>query len=250
MRKISKNGLPSFKIISDELNTIFDNIDLIGDNSKGKFSRLDLVTRDQIIGCRNPKKVLVIDASNFTPEGHNSLARTLIAAYDIGWRKFIIYKITGQRYLGSGFGPNFNDLETHLYGSPGQDIANSIMGGTVHVHANAQNDMAKIINSGTVVVHGLAGNTGIYGAKGGEIFVRGSVGARWVINSVSSPTGPGLKVVIVGSAMEYLAESLMGGMVVMLGLEWDENGVLRRKYLPFAGNSVLAGASAGKVHYL
>jgi glutamate synthase domain-containing protein 3 len=121
------------------------------------------------------------------------------------------------------------------------------MGGTVHVHADAQNDMAKIIHSGAVVVHGLAGNTGVYGAKGGEIFVRDNVGTRWVINSVSSPVGPGLKVVIVGSAMEYLAESLMGGMVLMLGLEWDEQGVLRRKYLPFAGNSILAGASAGKV---
>ena len=131
--------------------------------------------------------------------------------------------------------------------SPGQDIANSIMGGTVHVHANAQNDMAKIINSGTVVVHSLAGNTGIYGSKGGEIFVRGSVGARWVINSVSSPTGPGQKILIVGSAMEDLGESLMGGIFVMLGLEWDESGVLRRKYLPFTGNSLLAGASAGKV---
>jgi glutamate synthase domain-containing protein 3/glutamate synthase domain-containing protein 1 len=236
------------QIISDELDSVFDHIEKLGSGaSDRKYYRVTSVERNDIPQCADGERVLVVDATGFPPEGHQSLARTLVQAYDKGWRSFIVYRITGQRYLGSGFGPNTDDLEIHLYGSSGQDIANSMMGGTVHVHADAQNDMAKIIHSGTVVVHGLAGNTGVYGAKGGDIFVRDSVGTRWVINSVSSPAGPGLRVVIVGTAMEYLAESLMGGMVLVLGLEWDAKGVLRRKYLPFAGNSILAGASAGKV---
>jgi glutamate synthase domain-containing protein 3 len=122
-----------------------------------------------------------------------------------------------------------------------------MMGGTVIVHGDAQNDMSKILHSGTVVVHGLAGNTGLYGAKGGEVFVRKSTGIRWVINSVSSPSGPGLKVFIIGAPMEYLAESLMGGTVVVMGLDWNEKGELMRMLRPFPGNSILAGASAGKV---
>ncbi len=190
---------------------------------------------------------LVIDASGFPPEGHDSLARTVVEAYEKGWRKFIVYKQTGQRYLGCGLGPKSDGVEIHLYGNSGQDIANSMMGGTVIVHGDAQNDMSKILHSGTVVVHGLAGNTGLYGAKGGEVFVRKSAGIRWVINSVSSPSGPGLKVFIVGAPMEYLAESLMGGTIVVLGLDWNEKGELVRMLRPFPGNSILAGASAGKV---
>jgi len=190
---------------------------------------------------------LVIDASGFPPEGHDSLARTVVDAYEKGWRKFTVYKQTGQRYLGCGLGPKSDGVEIHLYGNSGQDIANSMMGGTVIVHGDAQNDMSKILHSGTVVVHGLAGNTGLYGAKGGEVFVRKSTGIRWVINSVSSPSGPGLKVFIVGAPMEYLAESLMGGTVVVMGLDWNEKGELVRMLRPFPGNSILAGASAGKV---
>ena len=38
-------------------------------------------------------------------------SRALIAVFDIGGRKFITAMITGQRYLGSGFGSNSNDLE-------------------------------------------------------------------------------------------------------------------------------------------
>jgi glutamate synthase domain-containing protein 2/glutamate synthase domain-containing protein 3/glutamate synthase domain-containing protein 1/Pyruvate/2-oxoacid:ferredoxin oxidoreductase delta subunit len=244
----NKRRASLIQFVSEQLNAIFDAVEPISRReSRRTYHRVTILQQNEISMCDDPQQNLVVDASGFPPDGHDSLARMLIGAYEKGWRRFIVYKITGQRYLGAGFGPNTHDLELHLYGSPGQDIGNSLMGGTVHVHADAQNDMAKIIHSGSIVVHGLAGNTGVYGAKGGEIFVRDSVGTRWVINSVSSPAGPGLKVVIVGSAMEYLAESLMGGMVLMLGLEWDEAGVLRRKYVPFAGNSILAGASAGKV---
>jgi hypothetical protein len=54
-------------------------------------------------------------------------------------------------------------------------------------------------------------------------------------------------VFIVGAPMEYLAESLMGGTIVVMGLDWNEKGELVRMLRPFPGNSILAGASAGKV---
>jgi glutamate synthase domain-containing protein 3 len=215
--------------------------------SWGKREKVKEPPATSDFGLRTADCWLVIDATGFPPEGHDSLARTVVDAYEKGWRKFIVYKQTGQRYLGCGLGPKSDGVEIQLYGNSGQDIANSMMGGTVIVHGDAQNDMSKILHSGTVVVHGLAGNTGLYGAKGGEVFVRKSTGIRWVINSVSSPSGPGLKVFIVGAPMEYLAESLMGGTIVVMGLDWNEQGELVRMLRPFPGNSILAGASAGKV---
>jgi glutamate synthase domain-containing protein 3/glutamate synthase domain-containing protein 1 len=270
-------------ILQDGLDAIFDNIEKLGtgtlDRNYYRITRTEYqhllppprrsvisnqlsVTSQQsavISGDENKQLItdhcslvtdnccLVIDASGFPPEGHDSLARTVVDAYEKGWRKFIVYKQTGQRYLGCGLGPKSEGVEIHLYGNSGQDIANSMMGGTVIVHGDAQNDMSKILHSGAVVVHGLAGNTGLYGAKGGEVFVRKSTGIRWVINSVSSPSGPGFKVFIVGAPMEYLAESLMGGTIVVMGLDWNEQGELVRMLRPFPGNSILAGASAGKV---
>jgi len=56
-----------------------------------------------------------------------------------------------------------------------------------------------------------------------------------------------LKVFIVGAPMEYLAESLMGGTIVVMALDWNEKGELIHMLRPFPGNSILAGASAGKV---
>jgi glutamate synthase domain-containing protein 3 len=270
-------------ILQDGLDAIFDNIEKLGagtlDRNYYRITRAEYqhlvppprrsvisyqlsVTSQQsavISGDENKQQntdhcslvtdncCLAIDASGFPPEGHDSLARTVVDAYEKGWRKFIVYKQTGQRYLGCGLGPKSDGVEIHLYGNSGQDIANSMMGGTVIVHGDAQNDMSKILHSGTVVVHGLAGNTGLYGAKGGEVFVRKSTGIRWVINSVSSPSGPGLKVFIAGAPMEYLAESLMGGTIVVMGLDWNEKGELVRMLRPFPGNSILAGASAGRV---
>ncbi|MDZ7363742.1 MAG: glutamate synthase-related protein [candidate division KSB1 bacterium] len=257
-------------ILQDGLDAIFDDIEKLGTGTldrnyyrltRAEYQYLIPPPRKSVIS-KDENKVtlntdycslvtghccLVIDATGFPPEGHDSLARTVVEAYEKGWRKFIVYKQTGQRYLGSGLGPKTDGVEIHLYGNSGQDIANSLMGGTVIVHGDAQNDMSKILHSGTVVVHGLAGNTGLYGAKGGEVFVRKSTGIRWVINSVSSPSSPGLKVFIVGAPMEYLAESLMGGTVVVMGLDWNEKGELVRMLRPFPGNSILAGASAGKV---
>ncbi|MGH7456940.1 MAG: hypothetical protein ACRENG_36655, partial [bacterium] len=185
---------PRKSVISNQLSVVSGQSQRICDDRQLKTDHWSLITD---YCC------LVIDASGFPPEGHDSLARTVVDAYEKGWRKFIVYKQTGQRYLGCGLGPKSDSVEIHLYGNSGQDIANSMMGGTVIVHGDAQNDMSKILHSGTVVVHGLAGNTGLYGAKGGEVFVRKSTGIRWVINSVSSPSGPGLKVFIVGAPMEY-----------------------------------------------
>ena len=62
------------------------------------------------------------------------------------------------------------------------------------------------MKGGKLVVHGDVGQTFLYGAKGGEIYVQGNVAGRPMINSVGSP-----KLVINGTALDYLAESFMAG---------------------------------------
>ena len=70
----------------------------------------------------------------------------------------------------------------------------------------------------------------MYGAKGGEVYVMGNAAGRPLINAVGRP-----KVVINGTALDFLAESFMagdvfkdGGFVIVNGMEFDERGRVRR----------------------
>ncbi len=66
----------------------------------------------------------------------------------------------------------------------------------------------------------------MYGAKGGEVYVLGNAAGRPLINAVGKP-----RVVINGTALDYLAESFMagnpyngGGFVILNGLTFDKDG--------------------------
>src|SRR5206468_993448 len=100
-------------------------------------------------------------------------------------------------------------------------LASGIDGATIVVHASGQDQLGNIMKSGRLVVHGDVGQCFMYGAKGGEAFVLGNAAGRPLIAAVGSP-----RVVINGTALDYLAESFMagdptngGGFVVVNGVE-------------------------------
>ncbi len=76
----------------------------------------------------------------------------------------------------------------------------------IYVHGNAQDQLCQISKRGKLVVYGDVGQTFLYGAKGGEIYVLGNAAGRPMINAVGSP-----RVVINGTALDFLAESFMAG---------------------------------------
>jgi glutamate synthase domain-containing protein 3 len=94
------------------------------------------------------------------------------------------------------------------------------------------------------------GQTFLYGAKGGEIYVMGNAAGRPLINAVGRP-----KVVINGTALDYLAESFMagdphngGGFVVLNGLEFDDEGKPRPQTTPYPGSNLFSLASGGAIY--
>ena len=77
----------------------------------------------------------------------------------------------------------------------------------------------------------------MYGAKGGEVYVLGNAAAWPLINAVGRP-----RVVINGTALNYLAESFMagdplngGGFVILNGMEFDEHGRTANRPCLFRG---------------
>jgi glutamate synthase domain-containing protein 1/glutamate synthase domain-containing protein 3 len=193
---------------------------------------------------------LVIDARGFPPEGPNSLARAIVSLRQRGFRRFVVANVRGQRFIGSGLGPDSGDVAIDVYGSAGDYLASGLDGATVVVHGSGQDQLAQILKDGTLVVHGDVGQTFMYAAKGGSAFVLGNAAGRPLINAVGKP-----RVVINGTCLDYLAESFMagdplhgGGFVVVNGLAFDEDGRIVELDTPYPGGNLFSLASGGAIY--
>ena len=195
--------------------------------------------------------VLIIDAEKFEPEGDLCDAVMIVAAYKLGWRRFIVYKYRGQRFTGCGFGPSTEGVRIDVYGSSGDYLASGIDGMEIHVHGNAQDQLCQIMKDGKLVVYGDVGQTFMYGAKGGAAYIMGNAAGRPLINAVGKP-----RVVINGTALDYLAESFMagdplkgGGFVVLNGIGFDDrDGSIREYESPYPGSNIFSLASGGAIY--
>jgi glutamate synthase domain-containing protein 3 len=91
----------------------------------------------------------------------------------------------------------------------------------------------------------------MYGAKGGMAYIMGNAAGRPLINAVGKP-----RVVINGTALDYLAESFMagdplngGGFVIVNGIGFDDNdGSVREYDSPYPGSNIFSLASGGAIY--
>jgi glutamate synthase domain-containing protein 3 len=192
----------------------------------------------------------VINALGFPPQGSKSDASLLVDAYFQGWKHFIVYNCTGQRFTGCGLGPQTKDVTIDVYDSDGDYLASGIDGLTIAVHGNAQDQVGQIVKAGKLVIHGDTGQTFLYGAKGGSVFVLGNAAGRPLINSVGKP-----RVVINGTCLDFLAESFMagdvfagGGFVILNGITFDDQGKVVDLKEPYAGGNLFSLASGGAIY--
>jgi glutamate synthase domain-containing protein 3 len=233
-------------ILREYLNAVLDRVE--GENGFRRISRDHAGQLDQ---PDSPDQVLVVDARGFKAEGIDPLqvlSCFLDHAHRKGWRRFIVYRVGGQRGVGMGMGSGLTfDTTVDVFGSPGEYCGAFNMGALVRVHNHAQNFTGMVMHSGTLEIHGDAGKVTGYSAKGGTFNILGNVVDRGWVCAVSDPRGPGLEVNVVGTAYEHLCQALMGGSLLMLGLYRGYDGGLRRMDSPYKGAKILAGASAGEV---
>lgn len=197
----------------------------------------------------NDNQVLALDCSNFAPEGEKSAAMAIIKAYELGWKRVYSFDWRGQRFCGAGLGPNSDGFRIDVYGNPGDYLASGIDGAEIYVHANAQDQVAQIMKRGLLVIYGDVGQTFMYGAKGGEVYVLGNAAGRPLINAGGTP-----KVVINGTALDFLAESFMagdplrgGGFVILNGLRII-NGEVNTLEAVYPGANLFSLASGGAIY--
>jgi glutamate synthase domain-containing protein 1/glutamate synthase domain-containing protein 3 len=239
------------QMINQTLETIFRNLpSLEKEDSTGSYRFIDWESRQFFRGPDYDEKVLVIDASLFPPEGDSRDSRLLTEAYFRGWRRFIVFGLKGQRFHGCGLGPDSGGVRIDFYGNAGDYLGSGMDGLSIYVHGNAQDQVGQIMKSGKMVVYGHTGQTFLYGAKGGEVYVMGNAAGRPLINAVGRP-----RVVINGTCLDYLAESFMagdplngGGFVVLNGIEFDNEGKIISRTIPYPGSNLFSLASGGAVY--
>jgi glutamate synthase domain-containing protein 1 len=236
-------------LLEEALNALFDAVPLMGEAS-GAFARLTYAERAQLRPPAKEKQILVVDATGFPPEGDEALSRWIVKAYQCGWRSFIVYRCCGQRFIGCGLGPRSHGARLDIYGSSGDYLASGLDGAEVFVHNAGQDQLGQIFHDGKLVVYGDVGQTFFYGAKGGCAYILGNAAGRPLINAVGCP-----RVIINGTALDYLAESFMagdpltgGGFVVLNGIALDEDGQLRELETPYPGGNLLSLASGGAIY--
>jgi glutamate synthase domain-containing protein 1/glutamate synthase domain-containing protein 3 len=237
------------QVLDETLQRLFDAAPLFGEPMTRYYRRIDWATRDRLAPPQRDEELLVIDAEKFPPEGDGCDAVFLRTAYHMGWKRFIVYRLRGQRFAGVGLGPETDDVRIDVYGSSGDYLASGIDGLQLFVHGNAQDQVGQIMKRGKLVIHGDVGQTFMYGAKGGEVYVLGNGAGRPLINAVGRP-----RVVINGTCLDFLAESFMagdphagGGFVVLNGIEFDARGRVAPQALPYPGSNLFSLASGGAI---
>jgi glutamate synthase domain-containing protein 1 len=239
------------RIVRDALKAIFAAVPPIGSSEKeSAFRLITWDSRRQLVAPEGKQATLILDAQGFPPEGDDCDARLICDAYALGWKKFICYGYRGQRFLGCGLGPGTEDVKIDAYGSSGDYLASGMDGMTLCVHGNAQDQLGQILKAGKLVIYGDVGQTFMYGAKGGDVYVMGNAAGRPLINAVGRP-----RVVINGTALDYLAESFMagdvfkgGGFVILNGIEFDNEGQVQPQATPYPGSNLFSLASGGAIY--
>lgn len=237
-------------LIEQTLTALFDRVPSLSEAPDVAFVRMDWENREMLTAPQTPDQTLVIDATGFAPEGDDALSLFVVKAYQRGWKRFILYRCRGQRFIGSGLGPKSHGVRIDVYGSSGDYLASGLDGAEIYVHNNAQDQLGQIYHDGKLVVYGDVGQTFFYGAKGGQAYVLGNAAGRPLINAVGCP-----RVVINGTALDYLAESFMagdplngGGFVILNGITLDENGEVRELETPYPGSNLFSLASGGAIY--
>ena len=193
---------------------------------------------------------MLIDARGFAPEGGDCDATLAVRAFHLGWRHIVHYNSRGTRFHAAGFGPETDGLRVDCYDNPGDYLGSGMDGLEVYVHGNAQDQIGQITKRGKMVIYGDVGQTFLYGAKGGEVYVLGNAAGRPMINAVGRP-----RVVINGTALDFLAESFMagnplegGGFAIVNGLRFDDFGNVVPLEMPYPGGNLLSLASGGAIY--
>ncbi len=159
--------------------------------------------------AKNTHKKSSVELNTAHFQEANELVREALSQADV----VEVRDVYAQRYLGCTM-PEGKRLE--IYGTPGNDMACYMDGGSIEVFGNAQDQIGNTMNAGLVIIHGRCGDATGYAMRGGEIFVRDGCGWRVGIHMKQYKDRCPI-IVIGGDAGSFLGEYMAGGIIILLG---------------------------------
>lgn len=127
----------------------------------------------------------------------------------------------GQRFIAAGA----RNKRLTISGVPGNALGAYLDGAELRVFGNAQDATGDTMNDGRIIVYGSCGDAVGYAMRGGQIFVRGDVGYRAGIHMKSYEDKVPV-LVVGGKCGSFLGEYQAGGLIIALGLGYDDGEVL------------------------
>jgi glutamate synthase domain-containing protein 1/glutamate synthase domain-containing protein 3 len=236
-------------LLTDGMALMLRSAPRVESNNVSSTALVDLKNYQSLV-APNGQRALAIDCTGFPMEGEEGVSHVICRAAELGWKRIITFGTTGQRFFGCGLGPRTAGIVLDVYGSSGDYLASGLDGAEITIHGNGQDQLGQILASGKLVVHGDVGQTFMYGAKGGNVYIRGNAAGRPLINAVGKP-----RVIINGTCLDYLAESIMagdplngGGFVVLNALGFDADGKAFDLVEPYPGSNLFSLASGGAIY--
>lgn len=170
---------------------------------------------------------MLIDAKNLNYSELNSQIRS-------SGDQCHIIGCLGQRFIAAGM----SEKDITIDGIPGNALGAYLGGAKITVNANAQDAVGDTMNSGEIVIHGNIGDAAGYAMRGGDIYVKGNAGYRAGIH-MKAYKEKKPAIVIGGRAGSFLGEYQAGGLILVLGMNKDDN--------PIVGNFPCTGMHGGKM---
>jgi NADPH-dependent glutamate synthase beta subunit-like oxidoreductase/glutamate synthase domain-containing protein 3/ferredoxin len=142
----------------------------------------------------------------------------------------------GQHGIGGRiFQPGGKPVNVQVTGSPGQRTGSmGSPGTTIEIHGPASDDIGWLNAGAEIVVHGYATNGACNAMAQGKVWVAGNIGSRGMTMTKYNPRFAHPELWVLGSAGDYFAEFMAGGVAVICGHEpQDPHNVLG--YRPCVG---------------
>lgn len=133
----------------------------------------------------------------------------------------IIEGCCGQRFIAAGM----SDKTLTINGIPGNALGAYLNNANITVNANAQDAVGDTMNEGKILIHGNIGDAAGYAMRGGKIYVRGNAGYRAGIHMKAYKEKKPV-MIIGGHAGSFLGEYQAGGIIIVLGLNSNENYIV------------------------
>ncbi|MBN1802251.1 MAG: hypothetical protein JW891_12135 [Candidatus Lokiarchaeota archaeon] len=181
-------------------------------------------------------------APNNRPLNYRRLNEEVHEAIKSNPKKIVINDACGQRFIAASLQ---GDLELVINGLPGNDLGIFMDGPKIVVHGNCEDQAGNTMNDGEIIVHGEGGDVIGLSARGGKIYVKKDVGYRVGIH-IKEYEHKFPVIVIGGTAKDFLGEYMAGGLIVALGLKFENGNVVENDH-PICGSELGTGIHRGKI---